>query len=62
MSEQKGYAIWELGKGVIVVSYPRFNQARIKCEEMNKAGAGKYYIQEDWDGVPVSVITRTIGT
>lgn len=40
MSEQKGYAIWELGKGVIVVSYPRFNQARIKCEEMNKAGVG----------------------
>lgn len=59
MSKQKGYAIWELGKGVIIASYPRFNQARKKCEEMNKSGTDRYYIQEDWDGVPVSVITRT---
>ena len=59
MSKQKGYAIWERGKGVIIASYPRFNQARIKCEQMNASGTGRYYIQEDWDGVPVSIITRT---
>lgn len=59
MSKQKGYAIWELGKGQIVASYPRFNEARKKYEEMNKSGSGRYYIQEDWDGVPVSTITRT---
>lgn len=58
MSRQKGYAIWERGKGVIIASYPRFNEARIKCEQMNASG-GRYYIQEDWDGIPLSTITRT---
>jgi hypothetical protein len=58
MSEFKGFVVKD-GNGSIVFFASRHSEARKECERLNLEGKDKFTIEESWEGVPTSVITRT---